>query len=136
MLQLSQTANYAIQAMHALARSDRPVRTLSCLASETRVPEAYLAKVMRKLRDAKLVTARPGVGGGLVLARSADRISLWEIGIAIEGDGFLSRCLLGQALCPGQGECPMHAFWLKTRTEIRRRIERLSLHMIGQEKPA
>ena len=66
---VNQTAEYALRAMASLARADGAL-TAEELSAQASVPVHYLAKVMRQLVVAGLVSARRGRGGGFRLARS------------------------------------------------------------------
>ncbi|MEM8758527.1 MAG: Rrf2 family transcriptional regulator [Planctomycetota bacterium] len=78
-MMLSQTAEYALRAVASLAASgDRLVPTAE-LAKAADVPMPYLAKVLQQLAAADLIKGRRGVGGGYMLNRSHEEISLFDI---------------------------------------------------------
>lgn len=62
------------------------------LAAYYRLPPAYLNKQLQALARAGLVTSLPGPRGGFRLARSPERITLWEVVAAIEGGGETFHC--------------------------------------------
>ena len=80
----SQTVEYALRAMVQLASQAPNASTTKQIASKTKVPSAYLAKVLQSMRRAGLVNSRRGVGGGVSLARPAARISLLDVIDAVE----------------------------------------------------
>ena len=80
----SQTVEYAMRAMVQLAAEAPEACTTHDIAETTRVPGAYLAKVLQSLRRAGLITSRRGVGGGVKLARPPKKISLLEVINAVE----------------------------------------------------
>lgn len=76
---LSQTAEYALRAVCALAsRLDELVPT-SELAKSTDVPPPYLAKVLQQLAAADLIRGRRGVGGGYKLVRDPSDITMLDV---------------------------------------------------------
>ncbi len=81
---ISQTVDYALRAMVALASHYDTVMSVRTLAGLTDVPRPYLSKLMSQLVRAKLVQSRRGVGGGFVLARPPHEISMWDIVQAID----------------------------------------------------
>ena len=92
MIILSKLADYGvIIATHLAAYPDRQV-TAGTVATETRLPQATVAKVLKTLAHAGLVTAARGVGGGYRLARIATSISVAEVVAAIDGDIGLTQC--------------------------------------------
>ena len=56
------------------------------------VPAAYMAKQMQALSKAGIVQATRGKQGGYRLARTADKITLWDIMAAIEGSAPAFTC--------------------------------------------
>ncbi|MEO1170206.1 MAG: Rrf2 family transcriptional regulator [Pseudomonadota bacterium] len=56
------------------------------------VPGPYMAKQMQALSKAGIVHAARGKHGGYRLARPADRITLWDVMTAIEGDKPAFTC--------------------------------------------
>ena len=76
MIILSKLADYGvILASHMAADPDRQA-TAASLAAETRLPRATVAKLLKSLAHARLVTATRGAAGGYRLARPARAISI------------------------------------------------------------
>lgn len=104
---LSQTTEYALRAMAALALSpDRLVPT-TFLASQTKVPPNYLAKVLQHLAAAGLITGRRGVGGGYRLQRPPREIRLLDVVNAIGEIRRLNGCSTEQPEFSG-AFCALH----------------------------
>jgi Rrf2 family protein len=80
----SQTVEYALRAMVQLASQAPEACTTQQIAKKTKVPAAYLAKVLQSMRRAGLINSRRGVGGGVSLARPAKKISLLDVIDAVE----------------------------------------------------
>jgi len=80
----SQTVEYALRAMVQMATEAPDACTTQYIAENTRVPGAYLAKVLQSLRRGGLITSRRGVGGGVKLARPPKKITLLEVINAVE----------------------------------------------------
>lgn len=93
-----------------------PVREV---ARELDLPFASLAKIIQTLCRAKLLASYKGPGGGVTLARSADRITLREVVEVIDGPDISKECVLG---IPGCSErtvhCPLHESWSRIREDI------------------
>jgi Rrf2 family nitric oxide-sensitive transcriptional repressor len=104
---LSQTSEYALRVMVYLASLDGRQATISQIAEATRVPEGYLAKVLRNLALAELVRSQRGPQGGSVLARSAREITVFDAIQAVDPIQRITSCPLG---IKGHGVnlCPLH----------------------------
>lgn len=73
--------------MAELAQAQRPGRPVQVrdIAQRQRIPEEYLGQIMVLLKRANLVHGTRGPGGGYLLARPPERISVAEVLRALEG---------------------------------------------------
>ena len=103
----SQTVDYALRAVVSLASQAPAALTSAQIATMTRVPAAYLSKVLRQLVRGQVVHSQRGMRGGFVLSRSADEISILEVINAVDPITRITSCPLG---LPNHGTnlCPLH----------------------------
>ena len=80
----SQTVEYALRAMVQMAADAPAASTTREIAKKTKVPSAYLAKVLQSMRRAGLIHSRRGVGGGVTLALPPKEINLLAVIDAVE----------------------------------------------------
>lgn len=104
---ISQTAEYALRAVAALAGNPGEPMVTQRLAETTKVPAGYLSKVLQSLGRAGLVNSTRGVGGGFVLARPANEITIYDIVQAVDPLQRIRTCPLGLA-SHGAHLCPLH----------------------------
>jgi Rrf2 family protein len=82
---LSRTAQYALRALVYLARQNEDnYHQTQVVAEHLQVPSNYLGKILQKMARQHIVESQKGLMGGFRLARTADRISLYEILSAID----------------------------------------------------
>ena len=83
-----------VHALTALAVHGGGPLTSAALAGSVDTNPAFLRHVLSRLREAGLVDTKLGVGGGALLARPADQITLLDVYRATEGDTRLCahRC--------------------------------------------
>jgi Rrf2 family protein len=105
---ISQTVEYALRAAVHLANSAPRAQTTDQVAEATRVPKAYLSKVLQGLRRGGLVQSQRGIGGGITLARSPETISIFDVVSAVEPIPRIRTCPLGLAT-HGVRLCPLHS---------------------------
>lgn len=103
---LSKTAEYALRTVASLAREVDQPESADRLATHTKVPRRYLHKVLQDLVRAGLVHSRPGPGGGYVLARSADDVTILDVVNAVSPLERIRHCPLG--LASHTSLCPLH----------------------------
>lgn len=119
-MRVSQTAEYALRAMAALATvsSKTPIRAVD-LSRATTIPSHYLAKVLRRLVLAGLLTSQKGQGGGFTLARPAQDITFLEILEAVDAFPAEGRCAFGWPVCDAANPCPLHDIWSRLNVQQR-----------------
>ncbi|MFN9994195.1 MAG: RrF2 family transcriptional regulator [Phycisphaerales bacterium] len=103
----TQTTEYALRSMAALALFPEALVPTSMIAERTKVPSNYLAKVLQQLANAGLITGRRGVGGGYKLARPASEINILDIIRAVGRLQRITTCPLGLSN-HGPNLCPLH----------------------------
>lgn len=104
---LSQTVEYALRAATLLASAAGESRTVEEIAAATRIPPAYLSKVLQQLVRHAIVTSRRGAGGGFALARPPADIAILAIVSAVDPIRRITTCPLGLAT-HGTRLCPLH----------------------------
>jgi Rrf2 family nitric oxide-sensitive transcriptional repressor len=104
---LSQTVEYALRAVVYLAGKSPHSCTTEDMAATTRVPRAYLSKVLQSLCRAGLVNSQRGLRGGMTLAKSPAEITILEVVNAVEPLQRIRTCPLGLA-AHGVHLCPLH----------------------------
>ncbi len=104
---LSQKVEYALRAVVHLAHESPAPRTTEQIAAATRVPPAYLAKVLQALTHAGVVRSQRGVGGGVSLVKEPARLTLLEVVNAVDPIRRIQECPLGLA-SHGVRLCPLH----------------------------
>jgi Rrf2 family protein len=103
----SQTVEYALRAVVYLADQAPEPRTTEQIAAATRVPRAYLSKVLQSLGRGGIVHSQRGIGGGMTLVKPAAELSILEVANAVEPLQRIRSCPLGLA-AHGVRLCPLH----------------------------
>ena len=99
MFSLKKETDYAIQLLKLVPKDKKHCVSLRDIAGETGVSFLFLQKIARKLRLAGLIRAAKGVNGGYSLNRPADKITLKDIIVAVEGDCAVLPCYCANNKC-------------------------------------
>jgi Rrf2 family nitric oxide-sensitive transcriptional repressor len=104
---ISQTAEYALRAAVHLAEHFGTPQTNGQIADSMKIPPGYLCKVLQTMCRAHVVASQRGLGGGFLLAREPDRITILEVINAVDSIQRLDHCPLGR---PAHAKrlCPLH----------------------------
>ena len=101
-LKLSTKGRYGLRALIDLAQySEIEPVSISSIAARQGISERYLEQLMAKLKKAGLIKSIRGAGGGYVLAREVESISVGDVLRALEGnlEPVECSCLLYTSRC-------------------------------------
>lgn len=126
-MRLTTKGRYAVTAMLdiALHADAAPVSVLE-IASRQNISSAYLEQLVGKLKRAGLLNSTRGPGGGYVLGRSADDMTISEI-VACVGEGVDATACGGKADCQEGHMCITHNLWVDLSTQIDLFLQRITL---------
>lgn len=88
------------------------------LADEVGTTITFLPQVMAPLIRARWVTSHRGPGGGYRLTPQAVGLSVRDVVDATEGPMVTGLCVLRDAPCPGNEQCPIHVAWVEARAVL------------------
>src|SRR5690242_19101215 len=123
---LSQTVEYALRAAVYLAGQRGSPQTNEQIAVATKVPAAYLSKVLQSLNRAGLVQAQRGVRGGFLLARATEELTVLEVVNAVDPIQRIKVCPLGLK-SHGVRLCPLHKRLDDAMAEVERAFAKSTL---------
>jgi Rrf2 family protein len=106
-------ARYSLRMMMTIAKLSDNGDTVGLgeVANHCGISRRYLEQLVSALRNASLVRAVPGRGGGYALARDADRIKVREIIEAAIGPIAIADCLGETEDCLQSDFCSCQALW-------------------------
>src|SRR5690606_38695939 len=130
-VKVSTRGDYASRALLSLALrgSDAGPTSVRDIAERTGLPQPYLEQILLALKGAGIVRSKRGVGGGYVLARPPEEITLGEIVAAVDGPIALGD--FGEphqdGACDHEGQCVLLAVWADIGGQLRRRLDSFRL---------
>jgi Rrf2 family protein len=133
-------AEYGLICALHLARfgGQRPVAARELSEAEN-LPADYTEKVLRRLRQAGIVTAVRGVSGGFALARDPGAISVKDIIDATEGSTFEINCTshpVDAERCDEASACSIRPVWFALRRRIDALLSDIKLSDLLQDDEA
>jgi Rrf2 family iron-sulfur cluster assembly transcriptional regulator len=129
-VKVSTRGDYASRALLSLAlHPDGFPTSVRDIAERTGLPQPYLEQILLALKGAGLVRSKRGVGGGYVLARDPESITLGEIVSAV--DGPIAVGDFGQphedGACEHEGQCVLLAVWHDVGEHMRHHLDSFTL---------
>ncbi|MDD2582918.1 MAG: Rrf2 family transcriptional regulator [Desulfuromonadaceae bacterium] len=135
MMELTRKGEYAIRGIVYLAgKPIDKVCLLSDIAAAVNVPPTFLAKIFQQFSKIGLVKSFRGTGGGFMLGRPAESITLLEVVEAVEGPVIPNRCVVYPSNCERSEYCNVHPVWKRVQDEVRGVLEGVTLKELIIEK--
>ncbi|RMG64386.1 MAG: Rrf2 family transcriptional regulator [Calditrichaeota bacterium] len=128
----SKTSNYAFRALVLLATQERD-RFVSIreVANKLDISFHFLTKIFQTLSQHNIVETYRGPRGGVRLSRPPEEISLLDIALCLEGEGFLNDCILGISICSQGLPCPLHEAWFPAKNLLHGKLASITLRELA-----
>lgn len=104
---ISPTAEYALRAVVCLANAAPSPQTNQQISATTKVPAAYLSKVLQGLARAGIIRSQRGLRGGYTLQRDLEELTVLEVVETVDPLRRIESCPL-QLAGHGKNLCPLH----------------------------
>ncbi len=127
MFRLSTKGRYAVRAMYEIARAYPNGVTLEEISERQKISKVYLAQILNRLRQARLIRSSRGPGGGYVLRKTPEEITLYEILEILEGPVCIASCIDPSEGCDEVEECVAYPIWKKIANYIECMLKNVKL---------
>ena len=133
-MRLTTKGRFAVTAVLdlALRQGQGPV-SLADISARQKISLSYLEQLFGKLRRNELVKSTRGPGGGYVLARAPEELSVAEIILAVDEPIDATQCG-GKENCRDEGKCITHDLWAKLNQHIIDYLKAVSLKQLVDEQ--
>ena len=135
-MKISRKGEYALKALIELAinhNKGMPVTLINEVAERKGIPPKYLEHILLSLKNAGILEAKRGVGGGYSLSRPPENISLGEIIRVVEGPLVPVNCLStdDHATCPDESSCGLYSVMLEVSNAVSNIFDNTSLKEVA-----
>jgi len=134
-MQLTSKGRYAVSAMVDLAKHQGtgPI-TLASISERQFISLSYLEQLFRKLRESNLVSSIRGPGGGYLMAKGADEITIAEIMHAVNESIQTTMCKNSEVGCHRGSRCETHNLWTALGVHINFFLETVTVQDVCDDK--
>lgn len=132
---LKKEESYAIHAIVSIANN--PGTNAAEIAAQFEMPAAFMAKVLRKLTIAKLITSKMGRNGGTWLNCEPSKTSVLDIIQAMSGYVILDDCE-SHTDCitkSKKGRCVLNEHYTAASVEIRKILASILISQLSEYAP-
>ena len=125
-MKLSTKGRYGLRAMIDLAsHEEEGAVSIASISERQNISESYLEQLVRPLRKAGFIESVRGAGGGYVLAKPADSISVGDVLRVLEGGLEAVTCSVNEGLggCDAADFCvtrsmrELRTLWIPSASE-------------------
>lgn len=136
MLRLSTKSQYGVRAMFEIANGyhSGPV-TIKEISEKQSVSVAYLEQILNILRKAGIIKSVRGPGGGYVLNKAPDNISIGAILRELDGPVAITSCLDPKEGCMRIDGCVTHLLWKSLGEKIEAFLDNMTLQDLIEGQP-
>jgi Rrf2 family protein len=111
-MNITSKSKYALRAMiHLAQKGSATVRREDLALAQGGISKESLEKILLRLREANIVEAKSGRGGGYRLARSSDELTAWDIISAVEDSPQPVSCLGDSPNSCMEKRCGAKSLW-------------------------
>ncbi|WP_159621587.1 RrF2 family transcriptional regulator [Ruania rhizosphaerae] len=126
-MRISAKAEYAVRAAAELATGGETPMPAEALARAAGVPHRFLEGILTDLRREGLVLSRRGAGGGHLLARPAERVTIADVIRAVEGPLVFVRDERPGEIAYQGAAALLPQVWVALRANVRAVLEQVTL---------
>ena len=134
-MRISAKADYAVRAAAELAEptAGTPMPA-EALARAQQIPHRFLEAILSDLRRDGIVSSRRGAGGGYVLARPADQVTVADVIRAVDGPLVYVRSERPADLEYSGAAASLLHVWVALRANVRAVLENVTLADLASGK--
>jgi len=128
MLRLSTRCQYGVRALFEIAKGypDEPI-AIKVISEKQDVSIPFLEQILARLRKSDLIKSVKGPGGGYLLNRPPERITIGSILMELEGPIAITSCLDPEEGCVRVDSCVVHLLWKALGRQIEEFLNTITL---------
>lgn len=125
---LTTKARYAVMAVIEIAEHEKTQAvSLQNISDKQKISLSYLEQIFSRLKKAGIVDSIKGPGGGYILAKNAEEISVADIIKAIGESVKMTRCSTKEGCVKVSSKCKTHHLWRGLENRIYEYLESIPL---------
>jgi len=136
-MNITRKTEYALRALYEIAvyEAEKPV-SRKWIAQRQKISEHFLERIFISLQKAGIIKSIRGPGGGFVLSKKENDITVWDVYTAVDNTGhFFDKCAsINKKECDLYKKCKIKYVWPKINQAIKKSMTDISLKDISEEQ--
>lgn len=127
-MQLNITTDYAIRILIYLAKNEK-LTTAKEISEAMFIPEGYIGKITRKLKESGIINTYNGAKGGFELIKNPNDITLLDVINAMEKSIKINRCLEEDNHCNRNrsNECHIRKYYEVIQNQLENNLKNITI---------
>jgi Rrf2 family protein len=131
---LTKETDYAIRALIHIAAEPERSSTASAISEKEGIPWLFLRRVLQKLAGAGFLRSTKGRGGGFLLIKRPERITMLDVIQTFQGEVEMNQCLVRGIPCCNRPTCPVRRRMKVVEKVLRRELAAITIAMFVQAR--
>ncbi len=136
-MSITKKTEYALRALYEISLSEagKPV-SRKIISEKQKISGHFLESILIDLFKAQITRSVRGPGGGFILNKDPEDISVWDVFKAVEKNPHIySKCsLISQEDCEMFEQCRIKYIWPKINLAMKESLSAISLQDIRQKR--
>jgi len=124
---VTKESDYAIRAVLFLAQNNERYVSSKEISEADEIPLRFLRKILRVLKEKKIIETKEGVAGGIKLRKKADKVSLNNLISLFQGKIQLTQCLFRGEICPNRPTCVLRKRIVKIENKVEKEFKKITI---------
>lgn len=131
---ITRDTDYAIRAVCCIAVTQKVSKSVSVLADELDIPRPFLRKILQMLNKKGILTSTKGKGGGFVLEKDPDKITVFNLVEIFQGPFLINEHIFKGKMCPFIKKCLLKKKIDKIENNVEKDLNGITIKSLLQEK--
>lgn len=136
-MKISTKCRYGIRAVIEIAKNHSKYPTKRKDISEKQnIPNSYLENILIALKHNNIVVSVRGAGGGFMLKRDPEYITLLEVFEALQGSLVLLECIESPSICERSSKCIVRPVWVEMQEAQKKVLRKVTVKDLLEDEMA
>ena len=124
---LTKDTDYALRTMMCLAKTKNRLVSSREISTVLHIPLSFLRKILRRLVQNKILTAREGIKGGVRLNVNMRKINVADVIKMFQGEVKLIDCMFRKEECLYRPSCALRKEMKRIEDKVIRELENVAI---------
>jgi len=131
---ITKNTDYAVRALMYLSGRQGEIVAASKIASEEKIPEKFLKRILRELLKGGFLVSKEGKSGGVKLKVKPGEIKVLDVMKVFQGDFQITECMFKKNACPNRKTCVLRSKVKLIEKDLESKFGKLTIKSLIKDK--